>query len=246
MDIFDQYIYEELISEYEHSDLTDDDYEELFTRFSNLHHLDEVKPYLLVMRYLGLGTTPEPGDVLTELKEIMENSVELKGLYYDLKVCADSENADAITELRRLIELGYKGIYLKDKSNINLVEITPNEEEQQNTSESIVEDDVVDNKIYFKSMSFEGSGYSGLFFSSGDVDYLNAKVLIEPMKATRKVTVRSQIFDGDQPFSEIFSNEYTLQPGDTWFTTTGWGNKNCNCYDNKVYQWRIEIDGDEV
>lgn len=55
MDIFDQYIYEELVSEYERYDLTDDDYEELYMRFCNLDHLEEDKPYLFVMRCLGRG-----------------------------------------------------------------------------------------------------------------------------------------------------------------------------------------------
>ena len=95
-------------------------------------------------------------------------------------------------------------------------------------------------------MRFEGCGYSGLFFTSGDIDYLNAKVFIEPMKATRKISIRSQIFAGDDAFSKVFSDEITLKPGDTWFTTTGWGNKNYNCYGNRTYQWRVEIDGADV
>lgn len=95
-------------------------------------------------------------------------------------------------------------------------------------------------------MIFEGCGYSGLYFTSGDIDYLKAKVFIEPVNATRHLRVRSQIFADDEPFSKVFSDEYTLKQGDQCFTTTGWGNKNFYAYDNRVYQWRIEFDGEDV
>ncbi len=244
MDIFDQYIYEELVSEYERSGLTDDDYEELYMRFCNLDHLEEVKPYLLAMRCLGLGTPADADAALSELKEFMEDNTELIGLYYDLKLCINPKNTGAIVELRRSIEDGYCGKYLKEKSNIGLVEKAPKEEKKPSTP--VAEKTVVDDKIHYKSMSFEGCGYSGLYFASGDIDYLNAKVFIEPMKTTRKISIRSQIYAGDDAFSKVFSDEITLKPGDTWFTTTGWGNKNYNCYGNRVYQWRVEIDGADV
>lgn len=244
MDIFDQYLFEELVSEYERPGLTDDDYEELYIRFCNLNRLEEVRPYLLVMRCLGLGTPAEPDTALNELKEIMGNDTELAGLYYDLKLCVNSQNTEATVELRHSIEEGYRGKYLTGRSNIALVDKAPNEEKGLYTP--VVENAVVDNTIHYKSMRFEGCGYSGFNFSSGDIDYLHAKVFIEPMKATRKIKVRSQIYAGDEPFSKVFSDELTLKPGDTWFKTTGWGNKNCNCYGNRVYQWRIEIDGVDV
>lgn len=244
MDIFDQYLFEELVSEYERSGLTNDDYEELYIRFSNLNHLEEVKPYLLVMRYLGLGTPAEPDAALNELKEIMEDNIELTGLYNDLKLCTNSKNTGAIVELRRSIEDGYCGKYLKSRSNISSVEKTSKEEKKPSTP--AVDNTVVDDTVHYKYMRFEGCGYSGLFFTSGDIDYLNAKIFIEPMKATRKISIRSQIFAGDDAFSKVFSDEITLKPGDTWFTTTGWGNKNYNCYGNRTYQWRVEIDGADV
>lgn len=104
----------------------------------------------------------------------------------------------------------------------------------------------INDKIRYKRMSFEGCGYSGLYFSSADIDYLNAKVFIEPVKTTRKISIRSQIYAGDDAFSKVFTDIITLKPGDTCFTTTGWGNKNFNCYRNRVYQWRVEIDGTDV
>lgn len=131
MDIFDQYLFEELVSEYERSGLTNDDYEELYIRFCNLNHLEEVKPYLLVMRYLGLGTPAEPDAALNELKEVMEDNIELTGLYYDLKLCTNSQNTGAIVELRRSIEDGYCGKYLKNRSNISSVEKASKEEKSR-------------------------------------------------------------------------------------------------------------------
>lgn len=244
MDIFDQYLFEELVSEYERSGLTDDDYEELYIRFCKLNHLEEAKPYLLVMRYLGLGTPAEPDAVLNELKAITGDNIELMGLYHDLKLCTNSQDTGAVVELCRSVEDGYCGKYLKNRSNICMVNKAPKEYKESPTPVS--NSTVVDDKIHYKSMIFEGCGYSGLYFTTGDIDYLNAKVFIEPMKTTRKVSIRSQIYDGDEPFSKVFSDEFTLKPGDTWFTTTGWGNKNFYGYNDGVYQWRVEIDGAEV
>lgn len=240
MDIFDQYLIEELISEYGHSGLSDDDYEELYIRFSNLNHLQEARPYLIVMRYLGLGTHAEPDDALNELREIMGKDIELTGLYNDLKLCTNPQDNGANAELRRLIDDGYCGKYLKTRSNICSLKETSKIEKESSTP---ADDTIVDSTIRYKYMRFEGRGYSGYRFTSGDIDYLNAKVFIEPMKVARKIAVRSQIYDGDYAFSKVFTNEITLKPGDTWFTTDGWGNTNYNCYGNKVYQWRIEIDG---
>lgn len=246
MDIFDQYLFEELVSEYGRPGLTDDDYEELYVRFCNHSYIEEVTPYILVMRYLGLGTPAESDEILNELKDIMEDNIELTGLYYDLMLCTNYQNTEAIVELRRLIEDGYCGKYLQSRSNVSSVETDIENEQKTLTTDVEITEVDDDDTIYYKSMSFEGCGYSGFYFSSGDIDYLNAKVFFEPMKATRKITVRSQIFEGDYAFSKVFSDEIILKPGDTWFTTTGWGNKNCNCYGNSVYQWQIEIDRNEV
>ena len=85
MDAFDKYLYEELVTLYERQDLSDDDYEELYQRFCGIDYLEEVYPYLLTMRFWGLGTESEKENVLSELKEHMdENNYILNGLYYDL------------------------------------------------------------------------------------------------------------------------------------------------------------------
>lgn len=244
MDIFDQYLLKELITEYERPNLTDDDYEELYARFCNLKHLQEAQTYILVMRFLGLGTPSNENAVLNELKGIMAEQVELTGLYYDLKLCANPQDAEAAVELLHSIDDGYCGKFLGVRSNIDLVESSVEVDEL--TSDPVENYTEVDDSIHFKSMNFEGCGYSGLYFTSGDIDYLNAKVFIEPMKADRDVVIRSQIFVGEEPFSKVFTDEFTLKAGDCWFTTTGWGNKNFNCYGNRTYQWRLEIDGADV
>lgn len=51
MNIFEQYIFEELTQQYAESNLSLEDYEELYQRFSNIDDLPEVKPYLLAMRF---------------------------------------------------------------------------------------------------------------------------------------------------------------------------------------------------
>ena len=49
----------------------------------------------------------------------------------------------------------------------------------------------------------------------------------------------------EMSFLKVFSNEYTLKPGDTSFTTQGWGNRNFNCYGNRVYRWIVEFNENE-
>lgn len=50
-----------------------------------MEYLPEVRPYLLTMCFLGLGTAAEKDTVLSELKAMLnEDDCMLKGLYYDL------------------------------------------------------------------------------------------------------------------------------------------------------------------
>ena len=37
-------------------------------------------------------------------------------------------------------------------------------------------------------------------------------MFIEPIKKACTLSVRSQIYDGNEPFSKVFSNEYQLKP----------------------------------
>lgn len=121
MDIFDQYTFEEIIKEYNKPDLTIEDYEELYIRFCHIDHLDEVKPYLFTMRFFGNGVEATPEIVMDELFRSMNGNPVLEGLYYDLQLCIDSTNSEAMVKLQKAVEAGYNKGYLKDKSHARAV-----------------------------------------------------------------------------------------------------------------------------
>lgn len=244
MDVFDQYLYDEITKSYAKANLSSEDYEELYQRFENLAHVPEVKPYLFAMRYVGWGIKADPDGVLSELKELIkDDTASICGLYYDLVLFENENASEATLKMKEYANEGYSDVYLKDRSHLHSVlkkAEPPKEKTKINQSPSIPE------SIRYKKMSFESCGYSGLYFTAGDIDYLSARVYIEPLKTTRKLKVRSQIFNGDNAFSDVFSNEYTLKPGTTTFKTTGWGNKNFYGYRDGIYKWVIELDRDKT
>lgn len=243
MDIFDQYLYEELTTQYARPGLSADDYEELYQRFCNMDYLAEVKPYLLTMRFFGLGTAAEKDTVLSELKAMLnEDDYMLKGLYYDLLLSENSNNTDAIVNLRRMVDEGYTNKFTKEKSHIEKA-TAPSEVSASQKNTTVKEPTQTDEDVAVDYITFECNGFNGLYFTAGDVDYLYAKVFIKPFHGKKHIKVRSQIFlDGDA-FSKVFSNEYDIDSDTRWFKTQGWGNTNFNCYRNNIYQWVIEIDG---
>lgn len=243
MDIFDQYLYEELTTQYARLGLSADDYEELYQRFCNMDYLAEVKPYLLTMRFFGLGTAAEKDTVLSELNAMLnEDDCMLKGLYYDLLLSENNNNTDAIVNLRRMVDEGYTNKFTKEKSHIEKV-TTQSEVSVSQKNTTVNEPTQTDEDVAVDYITFECNGYNGLYFTAGDVDYLYAKVFIKPFHGKKHIKVRSQIFlDGDA-FSKVFSNEYDIDSDTRWFKTQGWGNTNFNCYRNNIYQWVIEING---
>ena len=243
MDIFDQYLFEELTTQYSKSGLSADDYEELYMRFCNMDHLDEVQPYLMTMRYFGLGTAPEKKAVLSELKaKLSEDDCMLKGLYYDLLLSESNNNTDALVNLRRMVEEGYTNVFTKEKTHIEKAK-TPVKASASQTNSTSTKPERVDEEVVVDYITFECNGYSGLYFAAGEIDYLAAKVYIKPFHGRKHIKVRSQIFlDGDT-FSKVFSNEYDIDSNTRWFKTQGWGNTNFSCYSNNIYKWVIEIDG---
>lgn len=246
MDFFEQFMFEELEDIYRKKDLSKFEQEDLYERFTHLEHLEEVMPYLYAMRFLGIGTAEDSETVLRELETLETSNYLLKGLCLDIKLIMKKGNVQDIDGLNKCVAKGYSDKFLHDSSYLSSCSSEDDEcESVYDNGDDDVDSLFSDEKVKFKSMIFEGCGYSGLYFTSGDIDYLNAKVFIEPVKTTRHFSVRSQIYAGDEPFSKVFSNEYTLKPGDTWFTTLGWGNKNFNCYGNRVYRWIVEFDGDE-
>lgn len=246
MDAFDKYIYDEITKTFAKSNISDEEYEELYQRFDNLSNEPEAKPYLFAMRYMGWGTKKQPESVIDELEELITDCDSiLKGLYYDLKLFENENAADYLQLLNECEQNGYSTIFLKEWSHLNKTsEKDVHIEEPEPVKVEKVQ--AAPETIKYKRMSFESCGYSGLYFTSGDIDYLAARVYIEPIKTTRKVTVRSQVFDGDDAFSEVMTNEYTLSPGTSNFKTTGWGNKNYYAYYEGIYKWVIEIDGDQT
>lgn len=243
MDIFDQYLFEELTTQYSKSGLSADDYEELYMRFCNMDYLDEVQPYLMTMRYFGLGIAPEKEAVLSELKsKLTENDYILRGLYYDLLLSENGNNTDALVNLRRMVNEGYTNVFTKEKTHIEnnkIVSNTPKSAEGSAVSSPQKNDD----KIVVDYMTFECNEFRGRYFTAGDIDYLHAKVYIKPFNGKKHITVRSQIYLGDEPFSEVFSNKYDITPETRWLKTTGWGNTKFTCYRDNTYRWVIEIDG---
>lgn len=240
MDEFDKYLFDEISGQYAKRNLTQDEYEEIFNRFLNIDYLEEVKPYLLAMRYFGWGVAPDSESVLDELKLLSaDGDNELTGLYYDLMICSGTDNSQTRQALETAVSAGYSAKYAKEKSNIKsaepvkkvVVAATPKAKETK-----------VDTTIRYKYMSFFSCGYSGYVFTSGDIDYLYAKIFVEPCEVSRKVHVDSQIYDSNgNTFSKVFSDDIELKPNNTWFTTTGWGNKDFYGYPDGTYQWVIKI-----
>ena len=244
MNYFEQFMFEELEDLYASENLKESDYKEIFERFIHLKHIPEVKPYLWAMRFLGEGTKAEPEKVLGEIEDLLPSEeFQIRGLYADMRLISGIGNDQDWEELEKCILEGYDGKFLKKYSQVHLRSRSNNEE---NSSEFSKEETDDEREVCYINMIFEGNGYSGFSFTSGDVDYLNAKVFIEPMKTTHTVSVSSQIFDGDQPFSDVFEDECDLEPGDTYFQTSGWGSDQYYAYENKVYQWRIKLDGKET
>lgn len=223
MDIFDQYLFEELTAQYSKSGLSADDYEELYMRFSNIDHLDEVQPYLLTMRYFGLGTSSEKMAVRSDLKEkLCEDDYMLKGLYYDLLLSENTNNTEELVNLRRMVEEGYTNVFTKEKTHIEKAKTPPKVSSLQASSIS-TQTERVDEEVVVDYTTFECNGYSGLYFAAGEIDYLAAKVYIKSFHGRKHIKVRSQIFlDGDT-FSKVFSNEYDIDSNTRWFKTQGVG-----------------------
>lgn len=129
MDTFDQYLYEELATQYAKPNLSADDYEELYQRFCNIDYLAEVKPYLLTMWFFGLGTVAEKEAVLSELKTLLAKSdFMLKGLYYDLLLTEKNDDTDTMNNLRQMINEGYTNIFTKERSSIEKIKFQNSEE----------------------------------------------------------------------------------------------------------------------
>lgn len=271
MDAFDKFIFDELVTQYARKGLSFDDYEELFQRFKRMEYLEEVQPYLYAMRFFGWGVPAEQDHVLTELMRYAgSGNTEFEGLYYDLRCSMSNVSIDDTSNLERMVKQGYTGAYTKDRTAVvkpaersqepesrvsALFSMTQAVIEKGKTSAGATDKvppsasdpastgEPVEESLFVDHISFVCGKFSGLSFTCGDTDFLFAVIHIKPIQVEKYITVRSQIFVDDKPWSKIFSDQLTLRPGDTWFRTTGWGNKNFNGYSDGVYKWVVEIDG---
>lgn len=241
VDIFDKYLFEELIEDYNKPNLSQEDYEELYQRFCNKSYIEDTKPYLCVLRFFGLGTVADKDVVLEDLKTSLDkDNGLLKGLYYDLLLHKKSNDKDIAKKLKEQIKAGYTDIYTKDKSNIEIVDMIL----ESTDKEAVVEerDEVTEANIEVEYMTFLCGSYSGIYFASGDVDYIHAQVFIKPVNSHKHITVRSQIFINEEPWSQVFTDEFDLTKETRWFKTNGWGNATFDCYSSNTYKWEVSID----
>lgn len=58
--------------------------------------------------------------------------------------------------------------------------------------------------------------------------------------------VKSQIYVGDEPYSEVFYNEYTLEPGDDCFITPGVGYSQKGMWKKGLYRYSIQVGDDST
>ena len=250
MDIFDQYLFKELTTQYARQGLSLDDYEELYQRFCNMDYLPEVRPYIWTMRFFGLGTSPEKENVLSEIKaSLSEGDFMLEGLYYDLLLSENSNDTDSYIHLSRMANKGYTDKYTKEKTHLKSINnLTVESECERNTSiQRLVHvlKAIASNmsNVVVDYISFECNSYNGIYFTADDIDYLNAKVYIKPFIGKKHIKVRSQIFLNNKSFSDPFYDEYDIDSNTRWIRTQGWGNDDFTCYENNIYKWVIEIDG---
>ena len=271
MDVFDKYLFDEITQEYQQDDLSSDDYEELYQRFLNLHHIPEVKAYLFAMRSLGYGTKADEDSVLLELENSLGNSIALDSLYYDCLLFKNREDDEAVQKLSNLIEKGYSDIYLKEKSHINY-----NEEDdwdysitcgncgcefgitkEENAKETVIylscnaviylddiedDDEYAEGDIDFVKMEFYSNGIQEIYFTSNDIDYINAEVFFEPIEEPCRISVRSQVFDyWDNPISDIMEEKIYLDKGDYSFCTKALSSEDLDGYSADWLKWVIEI-----
>lgn len=146
----------------------------LLTRVS---HLYEVKPYLFVMRFYGLGVETNQDEVLDELKTYLSTEdIVLNGLYYDLILSLDENNNAYLLKLKDLVKQGYSDKYTKEKSFICYVDEIEEIVEDNKGEEPFIR---TKEKVQVDYIKFECKEYNGWVFTSGDVDYINAKVFIK-------------------------------------------------------------------
>lgn len=119
MEIYDKYLFDDLVQRYNQNNLSKDEYESIFAMFQNINEYSEVKFYLYTMKFLGLGTKKQEEEVLSELKREIENGhSEYRGLYYDMLLYRNSvQRIELIQKISEFTE--YDSRYMKKYSYVN-------------------------------------------------------------------------------------------------------------------------------
>ena len=253
MDEFDRELFETLKKDYASMNIRDKNQGELYQRFLNLDHLDEAKPYIFTMRYLGIGT-PEDKSVLKELKAIIgKRDYILAGLFFDLTLFEKEDNEKIFNRMKDMVRHGYSDVYLKEQSHLHI-------DSDEDDLLDFVEEEVEEvEELSIRScicQTFEpawripkgkqASRYYGLTFTSLNTSYISLVVFFEHPKTNIHVKTSSQILKDGRPFSQVMNKDFDLSPEDFFLETGGWGTKDGGFYEPGNYTWEITINNKET
>ena len=240
MNDFDRILFEELTKEYKQNNLSKSDQEDLFQRFLSIDYLDEVKPYLIVMRYLGLGT-PKDKNALNELKGMIgKKDYILAGLYYDLYLM-EKDSPKAYQRLLKMQEKGYTDIYLNQYSHLPKKIVSENKLYHIYPKQS-------NNPILFFETKSPNPGwkdplFKGYEFTSDDITYLSVYLLIESDADNVELKTSSQIFMDGEPLSKVMYCNFELIKGINLLRTSGYGSESGGSFKaGHEYEWKVILD----
>lgn len=134
---FEQFMFEKLESVYADDSLKAYEYQDVYERFIHLDYLEEVKPYIYAMRFLGKGTKVGPDAVLKELEKTELSNCQIRELYLDIKLLMKKGNIQDIAELNKCVAAGYSEKFLRDKSYLSLNDNEETENEVDNDLEKV-------------------------------------------------------------------------------------------------------------
>ena len=251
MDRFYAILLKQQTEKYARTDLTQEDYEDIYYELTTME-LPEAQPWILAMTYLGLGTGADPEGVLARLAQAPKGDVQLQGLYCDLQLLKDEGSEVLLAQLRQLEEQGFTAAYLKERSHAKngfRPEWRPQPEKEPESEPEPPAKPSEPVPIRVREVQFFGDTAAGITegpFLTGDVSYMHARILIDPIDEERTVHVRNQILkdESGEAFSEVFEQDVTLKAGAKAVDTYGWGNQKFTCYSSEtVYRWEAQVDG---
>jgi len=193
MEIYDKYLFDDLVQRYNQNNLSKDEYESIFSMFQNINEYSEVKFYLYTMKFLGLGTEKQEEEVLGELKQEIENGhLEYRGLYYDMLLYRNSvQRIELIQKISAFTD--YDSRYMKEYSYVNndLTDVytkiddceweSISKQIQENKCEKAIVTVDRENKLLLHNAFRVDAGYISPYMTTNNelnyVDYTDAKIL---------------------------------------------------------------------